>query len=118
MRQWWVYCGTYIVVMRQIVAWVSFLCVQDQLNLILQGASIVIIGSLVGIINTLFTLPFDCIKTHIQSGKAQNITQAIHQIKGIKGFYKGITPRMIQYIINAIFTLSVLEKMKYYWSMN
>ncbi len=107
-----VYKGFHIVALRQIVSWGSFLCSHDLLTFIFPNAHFLIIGVMVGILNTLCTLPFDCMKTCIQSGKARTIQEAYAQIHSYKGFYKGVEPRMIQYTINAAFTLFILEKFK------
>lgn len=109
-------CGLYqgapIVAIRQIVSWLSFLCAQDFFSYAFPHANLILLGLMVGVVNTLCTLPFDCMKTHIQSGKTSTMLEAYTHIRTQNGFYKGITPRLIQYTINAIFTLLVLSRFK------
>jgi heme/copper-type cytochrome/quinol oxidase subunit 2 len=72
----------------------------------------------VSMVNTLFIMPADCIKTFYQeySAKTKNkkFVEFCQQAKlkyGINGLYKGWNIRLLQYLIHSSFTLVVFEEL-------
>ena len=121
------YRGLKITIIRQVVSWVTFLVVHDQLifyakNLYaVQTLSIVvllIISLVEGAVNTIAIMPFDCIKTQQQKANDPsnetigNLFQSIYRKHGLRGLYLGWTPKMIQYMIHSAFTVTLLERLK------
>lgn len=114
--------GTSATLPKQNVSWVSFLAADEFLKRKMQayrgtkdlGAMDgLVVGSAVGVINTFVTLPLDCIKTTLQEcgGKSTGFFSAARDIStnhGIKGFYAGWKPRIVQYIIHAALTSNML----------
>ena len=122
------YRGLKITAIRQIVSWITFLVVHDQLMVwveayngsVLNVSFMVLLGvSLIeGAINTAVVQPLDCIKTNqqkIKSSKCDNIGVILEHIYngyGIRGLYVGWEARMLQYMINSAFTVAILEALK------
>lgn len=120
------YQGFSITLIRQITAWVVFLILHNGLmdfaketlqTPILPLKSLIILGLIEGLITCLFVQPLDYLKTNLQKYNApeQNIataTQYHYKKSGIKVFYVGWTPRLIQYLINASITVPILESLK------
>lgn len=122
------YKGLKITALRQIVSWVTFLVIHDQLMvwvkaynggavnlslLLLFGVSLI-----EGAINTAVVQPLDCIKTNQQKAQINDRDDITYRIKeiytayGVGGLYVGWAVRMIQYMINSAFTVAVLESLK------
>lgn len=105
---------------KQVVSWVTFLWFTYALQLMwahyeLSGTDI-IVPLIVGLINTLFILPFDAIKTHMQCYQANErgwlaTLLMIARQYGARGFYVGFSARLIQYIIQALWTAPILYRL-------
>jgi hypothetical protein len=122
------YKGLSITAFRQVVSWVTFLVVHDQLMVWVKayhgnGASmslIMLLGiSLIeGAINTAVVQPLDCIKTNQQKIKASGRDSIWGKFKhiyseyGIRGLYVGWEVRVAQYMINSGFAATALEALK------
>ncbi len=122
------YKGLKITALRQVVSWVTFLVVHDQLMFwvksynggVINLSLLLLLGvSLIeGTINTAVVQPLDCIKTNQQKAQINGRDEIIYMIKeiytshGLRGFYVAWGVRMIQYIINSAFTVAVLESLK------
>jgi hypothetical protein len=74
----------------------------------------------VALINTLFVMPVDCIKTHYQQFRPMDnqpvnktslreMTAQIYHKYGIRGLFKGWESKLIQYNINSYFTVAIFE---------
>lgn len=115
---------------KQIVSWTSFLLADVKMKELchrwtgtplyeelsfwpLMGA-----GTVVGIVNTAVTLPFDYVKTHLQQRSAHDtggLAKAVKQLYaryGATAFYSGWRTRMLHYILHGIFTVTILEKLE------
>jgi hypothetical protein len=121
------YKGLGITALRQIMSWVTFLVVHDQLIWSARhtlGAHVLSLGMLLlislveGGINTVVILPIDAVKTNLQKINSSNartilgVVRYIYSRYGIKGFYTGWSLRLIQYMIHSGFTVSLLEKLR------
>lgn len=122
------YRGVSVSLVRQITSWMVFLVTHDQLMLLLKvlnlsPASLPVmwllgVGFIEGSINTLFVLPLDCVKTHFQKVDSDHnlrITDVflfIVKRYGFRGIYVGWQVRLLQYIVNALFTITILEHLK------
>lgn len=117
--------GSKITIMRQIVSWVTFLVVHEQTIFFFKitldmreitFSSLLAISAIEALINTVAILPFDEIKTRMQSVGNKNTIlgemQYIYNTRGIKGFYLAYHIRLAQYMIQACFTVTILEKLK------
>lgn len=105
---------------KQVVSWVVFLWVDNilrhywQSHPDLPGNPLVVIPLLVGVANTLAILPLDAIKTHMQRYHADarlswwQTLQMISRQFGWRGFYVGFGPRLLQYSIQALWTMPIL----------
>lgn len=119
--------GSSATLLKQNVSWVSFLTADEffkkqmQAWLNVQELSAidgVIVGASVGIVNTAVTMPLDCVKTVLQqrAGGGRGVLSVAADIAtqyGIRGFYAGWQPRIVQYVIQASLTsnmLTYLEK--------
>lgn len=117
---------------RQMVSWVSFLYTDYKFkeyaraykgidkNTPLDNQTLFITSIFVGITNVLVVMPFDMTKTLYQqhsdefvNRKLSDTLKIVYSKSGFKGFYSGWQPRMIQYIIQSIFTVTALEKMEH-----
>ncbi len=108
---------------KQNVSWVSFLWADEwcktQVKAYvgreeLSNTELLASGGAVGIINTAATLPFDNIKTRMQMVGAQeagffNTLGDVVRKSGIKGLYAGWQPRVVQYMVQAMLTVSMLD---------
>jgi len=117
---------------RQMISWVSFLYTDYKFkeiaraykgidkNTQLDNQTLLITSTLVGISNVLIVMPFDMTKTLYQQHSEEFVNKkftetlrVVYNKTGLKGFYYGWQPRMIQYIIQSIFTVTALEKMEH-----
>lgn len=122
------YKGLKVTLVRQLVSWLTFLIIHDQLMQWVRAdiesvrsiplVWLFIIGIVEGAINTAAVLPFDCVKTHqqkmmaVESGGMLNTMRCIYTVYGAKGVYAGWQARMLQYMINSAFTVAILEHLK------
>jgi hypothetical protein len=121
------YRGLSAMAPRQILTWVVFMVTHDWLvafakmyvgKPVLTLTILAYISLIEGTIHSAVVLPFDCIKTHMQQGKAREATLKatgahIYARDGIKGFYAGWWPTLIKYIIHALLTSTSLEGLRY-----
>lgn len=119
------YKGLKVTMLRQVVSWLTFLIVHDQLMVwvksdvgsvshlslyMLLGVSVI-----EGAINTAAIMPFDCVKTHQQKMKATENESFVMKMKwicrhyGVRGLYVGWQARMVQYMINSGFVTVAIE---------
>jgi len=117
---------------RQIISWVSFLYADYKFKQLarkyqhvpdieaLSNSTLIVVSTLVGISNVFIVMPFDMTKTlhqqhsegFVNKGLRETI-KTVYREAGIKGFYYGWQPRMIQYIINSALTVTALEKLEH-----
>jgi hypothetical protein len=122
------YKGLRVTMLRQVTSWIVFLVVHDQLMIWVKtenGGSVnisilmlFVISLIEGSINTLAVQPLDCVKTNQQKATASKQDNIISMVRwiyfhyGVRGVYVGWSVRMMQYMINSGFTLTVLERLK------
>lgn len=115
------YKGIEPTALKQIVTWCTFLVVHDHLMDLFNHSlslSIVLVTALFeGAINTAVVMPFDCIKTQMQKIDAKNqsslsIVTHVYKQHGIKGLYAGWQVKFVQFMIHALFTVSILENFR------
>jgi hypothetical protein len=108
---------------KQNVSWVSFLwadewCKTQVRHYVgreeLSHSELMVSGGIVGVINTAATLPFDNIKTRMQMAQTENmnffdVAKDVVSKNGVKGFYAGWQPRIVQYMIQAMLTVNLLD---------
>lgn len=70
----------------------------------------------VALVNTIFIMPIDCIKTFYQQFDGHKNDQSfvktvktMFKTHGLRGLYLGWSARLIQYMIQSAFTLIVIE---------
>jgi hypothetical protein len=116
---------------RQMTSWVSFLYTDYKFKEIaremkglgkndpLDNRTLFTTSLFVGITNVLVVMPFDMTKTLYQqhsdefvNKKFLDTLKVVYKRTGFKGFYYGWQPRMIQYMIQSVFTVTALEKME------
>jgi len=117
---------------RQIISWVSFLYADHKFKRIarnyqnvpdqeaLSGSTLMVVSTLVGISNVFIVMPFDMTKTlhqqhsaNFANKKLRETIKTVYREAGIKGFYYGWQPRLIQYIINSALTVTALETLEH-----
>lgn len=116
---------------RQLTAWVIFLVADDKFKSMARQYSgkeelsfpmLLAVSFLVGTTNTLTTMPFDCMKTQFQMQSPIENRGLINAMKytyknfGMRGLYAGWQPRMLQYMIQSVFTVSLLDKLEKSWT--
>lgn len=122
------YKGLKVTMLRQVISWLTFLVVHDQLMLLVKsdvGSACNIslfmllgIGLIEGAVNTVAVLPFDCVKTNqqkINASKSDSLLERfrwIYRHYGMGGLYIGWQPRMMQYMVNSGFTVVAFERLK------
>jgi len=123
--------GLHSLFYRQMISWVSFLYTDFKFKEIarnmkgigkddpLDNNTLFLTSILVGIANVFVVMPFDMTKTLYQqhseefvNKKFTETVKVVYNKTGLKGFYYGWQPRMIQYIIQSAFTVTALEKME------
>jgi hypothetical protein len=116
---------------RQMTSWVSFLYTDYKFKEIaremkglgkndpLDNQTLLTTSLFVGISNVLVVMPFDMTKTLYQQHSDEFVNKkfletlkVVYRKTGFKGFYYGWQPRMIQYMIQSVFTVTALEKME------
>jgi hypothetical protein len=124
--------GLHSLFYRQMASWVSFLYTDYKFkamareyqgldkNIALDNQSLFIISLLVGVANVFVVMPFDMTKTLYQqhsnefvNKKFSETLRIVYNKTGLRGFYYGWQPRMIQYMIQSVFTVTALEKMEH-----
>lgn len=122
------YKGLNISLVRQVTSWTVFLVVHDQLMLFVKAMNIppnelpvlwlLGVAFVEGGVNTLVVQPLDCLKTHIQKVDSiqgysiLSIFSLVFKQYGFRGLYIGWQVRLFQYMVHALFTISVLEHLK------
>ncbi|CDW78178.1 UNKNOWN [Stylonychia lemnae] len=116
---------------RQAIAWISFLeadlmikqLIKNQYSIKIDEViptRYLLVGSFaVALINTMCVMPFDAVKSFFQKiDPIANWSDAIKYIykeAGIKGFFVGWRLRYSMYLLHAVFTVDLLEKLEH-WS--
>jgi len=75
---------------------------------------------LLALMSTIIIMPFDCLKTQKQvfrehGSSSENYGQIISQIQretGIKGFFVGWRIRFAMYLVHALITVDLIEKLE------
>ncbi len=120
-----VYRGLYVTMLRQTLSWVVFLVVHDQLMLFVRDVlqiqqigfvELMWISLAEATMNTAIMLPVDEIKSRLQRvgshyGGFDEVVY-IYRTYGFRGFYVAYNIRLLQYMIHAAFTVSLLESLK------
>lgn len=116
---------------RQMISWVSFLYTDFKFKELaraflgltpkdqLENSHLLFISALVGVTNIAIVMPFDATKTLYQQHsddfaklKMRETMKIVYKSGGIKAFYYGWQPRLIQYIIQSLFTVTALERLE------
>ncbi|KAK6158238.1 hypothetical protein DH2020_005552 [Rehmannia glutinosa] len=83
-------------------------------------------GGLAGSMASLFTTPFDVVKTRLQTqvpgsmtpyGGVFNTLTVIGKQEGLKGLYRGLTPRLVMYMIQGALFFASYESFKRLFSL-
>ncbi len=123
------YDGFQPVLTKQMLSWVSFLGTQEYMKELiyhfqnkdpkqhLTNTELAIVSMMVCLINTLFVMPADYVKTHCQkydcepsSKNMWNFCLKCYRRNGLMGFYRGGAIKMVYYNINAMLTVPLMEK--------
>lgn len=119
--------GLNAVYVRQMATWVSFLVADKKFKDMerertktqqLSFESLLRVSLMVGSVNTLANMPFDVLKTQLQQSKFihnEGVIQTMHKIYlryGAKGLYAGWQVRMLQYMIQSAFTVTILDQLE------
>lgn len=90
---------------------------ERRVNKKLQTWEHLVLGGFSGAVAAIVTMPLDVVKTTIQCGTRKGSTGAalkwIYQEKGIKGLFKGMTPRVTQVAIMSAAFFTMFE----FWKM-
>jgi hypothetical protein len=116
---------------RQMFSWVSFLYADFKFKRMarewnglsptdsLDSTSLFTVSLLVGFSNVMVVMPLDTIKTLYQQhsgefaqSKIRETVRVIRERGGLKAFYHGWQPRLIQFLIQAVFTVTALERLE------
>lgn len=123
--------GLGAVYVRQMTSWVSFLVADDKFKKWekartqsenMSFTSLLRVSFLVGAVNTAANMPFDVLKTNLQKDKFianQGMLKTlgkIYQTHGVRGLYAGWQVRMMQYMIQSVFTVALLERLEKSWN--
>lgn len=111
---------------RQAFSWVSFLVSNHQFKLLalayygveeLNYVQLMVVALAVGIVNTMATMPFDCVKTHRQMFTAtpDASLRSIYRQRGWQGLYVGWQVRLVHYMVNSLFTVPLLDHLEKQW---
>lgn len=122
--------GLNAVYVKQIASWVFFLAADEknknwerrrmqmkQLSLI----SLLKVSFLVGIVNTGANMPFDVVKTNLQKDRYLDNKSVfktmlkIYRNHGVSAIYAGWQVRMLQYMIQSVFTVTILDRLESSW---
>lgn len=114
---------------RQCVAWVSFLWADQFMKTTLRAhfnlqqteklpRLPLTIGSItVAVFSTLVIMPFDSMKTHMQKANLTAMTQkdaflSVYSQSGMRGLFVGWRIRFAQYVLTAIMTGDLLDRLE------
>lgn len=115
---------------RQISSWASFLVSDKRVKeweknrtqtKQLSFNSLMLTSGIVGLINTAANMPFDVAKTalqkreHLSSDGLWKALKSIYQQHGLLGIYAGWKPRMLQYMLQSAFTVTLLDRLERSW---
>lgn len=116
---------------RQIATWSSFLVSDARVKTwekqrtqtdTLSFSSLMRVSLVVGLINTAANMPFDVVKTALQQkdpvadeGLWRILTKT-YRVYGLQGLYAGWRPRMVQYMLQSAFTVTLLEQLERNWT--
>jgi flagellar biosynthesis protein FlhB len=124
--------GFWPVLTKQILSWVSFLGTQEYLKELmyehtgknpskdyLSNQELAVVALCVCLVNTLFVMPADYLKTHFQKYNMELTKQMalrefivlVYRKNGIRGFYRGGSVKVIHYNINSMLTVPMMEVM-------
>lgn len=119
--------GIQAVYLRQITAWVSFLLTDEKLKNLekkkiqkedLPFTSLMKVSFCVGVINTAVNMPFDVVKTQMQKAghpkqsSVMHLMKTVYRSSGVRGLYAGWQVRLVQYMVQSVFTVSILEHLE------
>lgn len=119
--------GIQAVYLRQITAWVSFLLTDEKLKNLekkkiqkedLPFMSLMKVSFCVGVINTAVNMPFDVVKTQMQKAghpkqsSVMHLMKTVYRSSGVRGLYAGWQVRLVQYMVQSVFTVSILEHLE------
>ena len=88
---------------------IYFVLAQKHLSAVLSF----LYGALSKAIATLATFPYQVIRTNIQLEKDKHFLEIINMIykrNGLKGYFRGLTPKLTQTVINSAIMLTLYEK--------
>jgi len=121
--------GLFINIIRQNVSWLVWLetdawsrmYIRKKYNIGTYEKSIPFmkmlpIALLTSIVNVLAVMPFDMLKTNVQKEEPDNVKTLIQKYahrKGIKYLFVGWRVRLVQYFIQNVFTMNMLESMEF-----
>jgi solute carrier family 25 carnitine/acylcarnitine transporter 20/29 len=112
---------------KGLVSWVTYLVVEEKLKnreraktgaQELSYASLMKVSVFVGVVNTLAVMPFDIVKTalqksdYIENAGVIKTMRSIQRQHGVLALYSGWQAKMVQYMINASITVSLLDSLE------
>jgi Mitochondrial carrier protein. len=116
---------------RQMLSWVSFLYTDFKFKELarkwsglgpkdsLDNSTLLAVSVAVGVSNIMIVMPLDTIKTLYQQHSEEyykltlrETSKVVFQKGGLKAFYYGWQPRLVQYVIQSLFTVTALEKLE------
>lgn len=124
------YLGLNALLPRQLTSWVTFMVADSVFKRrereriqadSLPFSSLIKVSLEVGSVNTLANMPFDVAKTHLQrhnfSGDTHlfSILRDLYRQNGIVAMYAGWRVRLVQYMIQSLVTVSLLDKLQNSW---
>jgi solute carrier family 25 (mitochondrial citrate transporter), member 1 len=100
-----------------LVRFTSYNAIHDLIEPFLtKSATAPVAGAAAGIITVYATMPFDTIKTHMQSTQSDGVRRGTFetvavtvQTSGIRGLWKGTTPRLIRLSVSGALSFSIYE---------
>lgn len=116
--------GIHAVYLRQITSWASFLLTDEKMKNWerrriqkeeLPFFSLMKVSLVVGAVNTAVNMPFDFVKTQMQKAEHVNersviaVIKRVYQTNGARALYAGWQVRMVQYMIQSVFTVPLLD---------
>jgi hypothetical protein len=126
--------GLKVSYVRSMTSWTCYLVAEDKIRKLVEQTNgckenkkislieTIFIGTLGGSINSLVTLPFDAVKTHLQksdSFKSQKIFLTMKELfgnHGLKGLYAGWQFRVPAYVIVGIISSGNMQKIDKIWN--
>lgn len=100
-----------------LVRFTSYNVIHDLIQPFLtKGTTAPVAGAAAGIITVYVTMPFDTIKTHMQSAQSDGVRRGTVETvavtlrsSGIRGLWKGTTPRLIRLSVSGALSFSIYE---------